>query len=350
MSFKQNRVWKFLSSIKLAIALLAIIALLSLIGTFIPQNEDPSFYISKYGDSGYRALSNTGLTDVYSSWWFILFIVLLSLNLTACLINRFSLKSRLLGTLISHISVLVILAGALIGMLYGQKGYVEIDKGKEISSFIDKGGQINLGFSLRLDDFIYSENIDPKEKLLVYYGRDQEPVAGISTEVGAESEIADTGYKVKILRYLPDFAMDISTKEAANRSSQANNPAIEVEIKGKDGTRQTFWAFARFPDIHRKITGNLSFVYQWANRQPKDFVSKVTVIKDGKEALSRDIRVNFPLGFEGYTFFQSNYDADHLNWTGLRVVKDPGVGVVYLGFGLLILGLCIRFYVSPFIR
>ena len=350
MSVKQNKIWKFLSSVKLAISLLAIIALLSLIGTLIPQNEDPSFYISRYGESGYRALLNTGLTDVYSSWWFILFLVLFSLNLTACILSRFSLKSRLMGTLISHISVLIILAGALVGMLFGQKGYVKIEKGEEVNSFIDREKQINLGFSLRLDDFIYSENIDPREKLLVYSGNGQEPIAGIPTEVGAESDIADTGYKVKILRYLPDFAMDMSTKEVASRSAKANNPAIEVELKGKDGAQQRFWVFARFPDIHQKITGNLSFVYQWANRQPKDFVSKVTVIKDGKEMLNQDIRVNFPLGFTGYTFFQSSYDEEHLNWTGLKVVKDPGVGVVYLGFGLLILGLSIRFYISPFIR
>ncbi len=347
---KQNKIWKFLSSIKLAISLLAIIALFSLIGTFIPQNEDPSFYISKYGDSGYRALSNTGLTDVYSSWWFILFIVLFSLNLTACLLSRFSLKSRSMGTLISHISILLILAGALIGMLYGQKGYVRIEQGEEVNSFIDRDRRVDLGFSLKLNNFIYSENIDPKEKLLVYFGKGQEPIAGIPTEVGTESEIANTGYKVKILRYLPDFAMDMSTKEVASRSAKANNPAIEVELKGKDGAQQRFWVFARFPDIHQKITGDLDFVYQWANRQPKDFISKVTVIKDDKEMLSKDIRVNFPLTFAGYTFFQSSYDADHLNWTGLKVVKDPGVGVVYLGFGLLILGLCIRFYISPFMK
>ena len=156
MSVKQNKIWKFLSSVKLAISLFAIIALLSLIGTFIPQNEDPSFYISRYGDSGYRALSNTGLTDVYSSWWFILFLALFSINLTVCLLSRFSLKSRSMGTLISHISILLILAGALIGMLYGQKGYVKIDKGEEISSFIDRGRKTKLGFSLKLNTFFFT--------------------------------------------------------------------------------------------------------------------------------------------------------------------------------------------------
>ncbi len=363
MFIKRDKVWKFLSSVKLAIWLLSVIAVLSLIGTLIPQNEEPAFYIDRYGRSGYGVLLTTGLTDVYASWWFILFLCLFSLNIAACLINRFSLKNRSLGTLICHISILVILAGALTGMLFGQKGYVKIAKGQEAGSFTYQDKQINLGFSIRLNDFIYSESISPKEKLLVYCdkkdncckkdglshtGGGRELIAEIPTEKGVESEIADTGYKVKILRYLPDFTMDVSTKEATSRSAKANNPAIEAEITGKDGAKEAFWVFARFPEVHQKKIGGLDFVYYWVGRQPDEFISKITVVKDGEDVLSRDIRVNYPLQFAGYSFFQSGYDAEHLNWTGLRVVRDPGVGIVYSGFGLLILGLCLRFYISPF--
>ena len=79
-------------------------------------------------------------------------------------------------------------------------------------------------------------------------------------------------------------------------------------------------------------------------------VSNVSIIQDGKAVLTKDIRVNFPLKFAGYTFFQFSYDPELHSWTGLRVVRDPGVGIVYLGFMLLILGLSIRFYISPFIK
>lgn len=351
MSIKQTKLWKRFSSIKSAIWLLSVIAVLSLIGTLIPQNEEPAFYIDRYGRSGYGALLTTGLTDVYSSWWFILFLILFSLNLTACLLSRLSLKGRSLGTLICHVGVLVILAGALVGMLFGQRGYVKIEKGQEASCFAAQDKHVDLGFSLRLNDFIYSESISPKEKLLVFSGPangGKGPIAAIATEIGVESEIAGTGYKAKVLRYLPDFTMDMSTKEAKSRSAKANNPAIEVEIKNEDGVKEIFWVFARFPDVHQKKIGDLDFVYHWVGRQPDDFVSKITVTKNGEDVMNKDIRVNYPLRFEGYSFFQSGYDAEHLDWTGLRVVKDPGVGIVYSGFGLLILGLCARFYISPF--
>lgn len=361
MSLKQTRIWKFFSSIKLAVWLLAIIAALSLLGTFIPQNQEAGFYIDRFGHSGYRALLETSLTDVYSSLWFVLFLILFSINLTVCLINRISLKIRMLGSILSHASILIILMGALIGMFFGQKGLIKIGEAEEVSSFTayDRR-QIDMAFSIRLDKFIYNEHIDPKEKLLVYprtkdFGavdpdKGSLLIAEIPTEIGVESDIANTGYRIKALRYLPDFAMDTITKVAVSRSAKPNNPAIEVRLKSKTGQISTFWVFAYFPDMHQKSDPSFKFIYHWVGRRPKDFISKVTVLKGGKEIISADIRVNEPLRFGGYTFFQSSYDTEGLSWSGLQAVKDPGVPVVYAGFILLTLGLVIVFYVNPLIQ
>ncbi len=366
MPIKQTKIWKFFCSIRLAIWLLSIIAALSLLGTFIPQNEEAALYIEKYGQLGYRVFLSLGLNNIYSAWYFILLLILFSLNLSVCLLNRLSLKIRSLGTMLSHFSILVILLGALIGMFYGQKGVLKLSKGEEASYFISrKEKQVDLGFSIRLDQFIYNEQIDPKEKLFVCSSQKeaacmmeashgQEKAKGIITEitpeVGVESGIADTGYKIKALRYLPDFVMDTATKAAVSRSAMPNNPAIEVELKNKEGKAKTFWVFARFPDMHQEIAKDFKFIYHWVGRRPKDFISKVTILKDGKALMSRDIRVNEPLRFGGYTFFQSSYDNEALKWSGLQVVKDPGVPVVYLGFALLILGLTMIFYVNPLMQ
>ena len=377
MSIKNTRIWKFFSSVKLAIWLLAIIAALSLLGTFIPQNQEASFYIDRYGHSGYRALLETGLTDAYSSFWFVLFLILFSINLTVCLANRISLKIHMLGSILSHASILIILTGALIGIFFGQKGLIKIGEAEEVSSFTAHDRrQIDMAFSIRLDKFIYSEHIDPKERLLVYgmefqklipttenrqkviakrFSCPSEPdkgsllLAELPTEIGVESDIAQTGYRIKVLRYLNDFAMDTVTKVAQNRSAKPNNPAIEVRLKSKAGEISTFWVFACFPDMHQKIDPNFKFIYRWVGRRPKDFISKVTVLKSGKEIIKKDIRVNEPLRFGGYTFFQSSYDTEGLNWSAIQVVKDPGVGVVYAGFIMLIAGLIIIFYVNPLI-
>ncbi len=365
MSIKKTKAWRFLSSVKLAIWLLAIIAVLSLVGTFIPQNEAPEFYIAKFGQVGQGALSKTGLDNIYASWWFILSLALFSLNLTVCLLNRFPIRKHSMGTIMTHLSVLVIFIGAFIGMIFGEKGLVKIPEGEEISYFISKGKKIDLGFSIRLNDFIYTEYIDKKEKLLVYPVKEgsahdahdfsmaatgETPLAEVNAEVGSESGIAGTGSKVKILRYLPDFVMDMSTKSVMSRSNTPNNPAIEVELKGKGGDTRTFWVFARFPDVHKGPGADYKFIYEWVGRRPKDFISKVAIIKEGKEALKKDIRVNEPLSFGGFRIFQSTYDSENLGWSGLQIVKDPGVPVVYAGFVLLITGFIIIFYVNPIIQ
>ncbi len=340
MNIKQSKIWKFFSSVKLAIWLLSLIAFFSLIGTFIPQSS------------------------IYSSRWFILLLILFSLNLSVCLSNRFPLKNRSLGSFLSHISILIILLGALIGILFGQKDYLKISKGQEASSFIYRDREIPLGFSIRLNDFIYNENIDSKERLLVYQGAKPEKgicdmgpgpavkqskvlLAEVSVNMGLEQSIGNTGYKIRAIRYVPDFVMDTLTKVVLNRSSEPNNPALEVELKDPKGRIKSSWLFARFPQIHQELASDFQIIYNWAPRRPKDFISKVTILRGGKEILSSDIQVNAPLNFSGYNFFQSSYDSQDLSWTGLQVVKDPGVPVIYAGFILLIVGLVMIFYVGP---
>jgi len=338
--FKHTKIWKFFSSIKLAIWLLSLIAFFSLIGTFIAQST------------------------IYSSWWFILLLVLFSLNLGVCILNRLPLKNRSLGSFLAHISVLIILLGALIGIIFGQKAFLKISETEEVNSFFFHGKNIPLGFSIRLNDFIYNENIDAKEKLLVYQHAKLEKdvydlgseqaimqsqgfLAQVPVHMGIEQAIGNTGYKIKAVRYVADFVMDTSTKNVFSRSAEPNNPALQVELKDPKGKVKSAWLFARFPDMHQEISADLQIKYNWAPRRPKDFISKVTILKDGKEILSRDIQVNEPLNFAGYNFFQSSYDTQDLSWSGLQIVKDPGVPLIYAGFILLIVGLVMIFYVGP---
>lgn len=278
------------------------------------------------------------------------------------LLRMFSLRRRSLGSFLLHGSILFIVFGAAISGLYGQRGFLTIYRNESVDTFISKHKPVNLGFSLRLDDFIYTEAIDAKEKLLVYPAEKDKfcgfrqvsavkqsavPIAQIPAETGRQWDVAGTGYKVKIIRYFPDFVMDVTTKEITSRSAKANNPAIEVELVDKDGKSENLWVFARHPDTHQKIAAGLKFAYRWAMRRPQDFVSKVTIIKEGRELMRKEIRVNQPLRFGGYSFFQSSYDDGGLNWSGLRVAKDPAVWVVYSGFILLIAGLVFTLYVNP---
>jgi len=70
----------------------------------------------------------------------------------------------------------------------------------------------------------------------------------------------------------------------------------------------------------------------------KTYESKVTVTKGGRDVERASIRVNHPLHYGGYHFYQTDYDHDGHTYTVLSVVSDRGLWLVYTGFALLFLG------------
>jgi cytochrome c biogenesis protein len=91
-------VWEMGASLKPTIPLLILIALACVLGTFAnPENvslNEVAAALSKQPDTFMGVLWRTGiysffeLNDLFHSWWFLLLLVLLSLNLTACTIDR----------------------------------------------------------------------------------------------------------------------------------------------------------------------------------------------------------------------------------------------------------------------
>ena len=64
----------------------------------------------------------------------------------------------------------------------------------------------------------------------------------------AAQPLGDTGYTVRVLRYLPHAQVGANS-ELNNASDQPINPAIEVEVVAPDGSVSKKSAFAKFPDF-----------------------------------------------------------------------------------------------------
>ncbi|HEY6009394.1 MAG TPA: cytochrome c biogenesis protein ResB, partial [Geobacteraceae bacterium] len=79
--------WDFFCSLKLSIVLLILLALTSIIGTVIPQNP-PREYLVTISEAKIKFYSAMGFFDMYHSWWFILLLYLLTVNLVACSVKR----------------------------------------------------------------------------------------------------------------------------------------------------------------------------------------------------------------------------------------------------------------------
>jgi len=85
-----NSLWDFFASVKLTVVLLLSIAIISIFGTLIPQNKDPEAYFRAYGDFLFRFFDLLDIFDMYHSFWFQFLIMLLTLNIVVCSIERLS--------------------------------------------------------------------------------------------------------------------------------------------------------------------------------------------------------------------------------------------------------------------
>lgn len=85
---KGNSLWNFFASVKLALFTLFVLAVASIIGTIVPQKEEAAKYIELYGANVANFFQLLDIQDMYNSWWFVSMLVLFSLNLTVCTIER----------------------------------------------------------------------------------------------------------------------------------------------------------------------------------------------------------------------------------------------------------------------
>ena len=168
-----------LISMKFAIYLLIGIGFITALGTFIPQGQDPMFYITYYGQPLGQFLVVLSLHNLYSAWWFLGLIGILCGLVLICSYKRLrkasSIKSW--GSLLFHVAIVVILIGAVWSLAYAHSATMEISPGEtlSISQHGFTGGMLTLN-SFTID---YYPDYQPRQytsdlSLLGYEGRDYE--------------------------------------------------------------------------------------------------------------------------------------------------------------------------------
>jgi cytochrome c biogenesis protein ResB len=371
-----------LASVKFAVTVVIIIAVACIAGTLIPQGADVAKYIRHYPDAAERMdlFGKLGLTHVFQSVWFIGLLGTLAASVAVCSTRRFATvrrtngyaRYRAFGSMLTHISILLILTGGVIRGVWGEKGYIELREGETNAQVVTGDTTQVLPFGIHLTKFeieTYDRaNGEAKavaqdgDSNLVVSWPEKNLKAVLPVKVGVEQAFGE--FKITILKYLPDFIVDMQTREATSRSTEPRNPAILVAVNGPTYQNHR-WLFARFPgfDMHTKDSQStgpspLQMVYESSGvaapkAMPtgpiKSFKSTLDLIEDGSVVGHRVVEVNSPFSYKGYTFYQSGYNPEDLSYTSLQVVKDPGVVVVYSGFVFMIAGLFIVFYLNPWL-
>jgi len=246
------------------------------------------------------------------------------------------LKYSRFGVYITHLSILIIFLGAIIGNIYGFKGFVNIPEGGSIDRIWLRNGQIPLpiDFSVRCEEFSVS-----------YYGNTQRP-----KEYRSVLTVIDKGEVVIDRR--PIIVNDPLSYKGLTFYQSSFGPAgdevvsIKVKVRGEDkvdafslGKGDT----AELPNGDKiKIE---DFAASFRNFGP---AARLQVLPKDGQPRTVTVFKNFPQFDDerqgAYIF--TLVDFDQLYYTGLQVTKDPGVWVVWLGCTLMILGCLVAFFLS----
>ncbi len=265
-----NKIWNFFASVKLTIVLLLSLAVTSIIGTLIPQNEDPQAYVEAFGGVLFKLFNLLDLFDMYHSWWFQLLIILLTANIIVCSIDRMSSSRRILFVRNPSFKL-----PRFRNLKYRQ----EFSDGRTPQQLKDT-------YQTFIARRFRHSQVDTTENGFAIFGE-----KGRWTRFG----VYTVHLSVVLLliggligsKFGFDGYVNIAEGESANQIRLRNKPQM-----------------VQLPFTVRCDDFDVSFYDTGA---PKEFRSSLTVLEQGRPVLKKDIIVNDPLRYKGISFYQSSY-------------------------------------------
>jgi len=265
-----NKIWDFFTSVRLTIVILLTLAATSIIGTLIPQNQEPAAYFQAFGGFLYRLFDIFGLFDMYHSWWFQLLIVLLTINIIICSIDRISANRRILFVKKPTFSLARF-------RNFKRKEQFEDDRST------DQLQEVCQAFVKRYFRHSHMETTDAG--YAIYGEKGRWTRFGVYTVHLSVVLLLVGGLIGSIFGF--DGWVNIPEGESVSQiqlRSQAQVLQLDFEIRCDDF------------DVSFYDTG-----------APKEFRSSLTILEQGREVVKKDIIVNDPLRYKGINMFQSSY-------------------------------------------
>lgn len=110
---QRNPVFRFFASIKLAVVLIAVLIVGAITGTIYESSFD----------------AKVARAYVYGAPWFNAWLVLLGANVATSAISRWPWKKHHVAFLVTHLGIITLLTGSLIGRIWGIEGTITLFKG-----------------------------------------------------------------------------------------------------------------------------------------------------------------------------------------------------------------------------
>lgn len=234
-----------------------------------------------------------------------------------------------------HLSVLVILFGALLGSIFGFKGFMELNEGESSEEVVlYKGNKaVKLPFQVRCDRFSMS-----------YYDN------GMPREYRSDLAVIENGQDVHKQSIVVNDPMTYEGVTFYQASYGTTLKQAEIELQDRDsGTAckltLPFRQMVQIPGTknslqvieYRKELGRMGAAMAVALfREGEDHPSGSWILIDKPEFHGNKVQ-NYQIRVVG---------TEQSNYTGLQVKRDPGVWFVWFGFTVMLIGIGMTFYMS----
>ncbi len=258
---------RFLASMPVAVSLLSLVALASMIGTILVQNQDQDFYISTLGPTWYRLFDSLELFDMYSSWWFLAIMTLLVFSVSAALLRH--------GPRFWHLA-------------------------RPLKAMRPWPVKSDAEFSLK---FAQPLNNNQLQTLCRRHGfREFMQQEGESLLLARKGRLGRLGFffvhgGIVLICVGGLITSQLGFRGTMNIPENDSDNIIYVQ-EGKEFRR------LQLPFQVRNEEFNIDF-YQ--NGMPSEYSSRLSLLQDGQVIANKRITVNDPLRYKGISFYQSSF-------------------------------------------
>src|SRR5436853_2598194 len=113
-NWQRNALFKFFASLKLAVILLAVLIVAAIAGTIYESSFD----------------AKVARAYIYGAPWFNLWLMLLGANVAVSAFSRRPWRKHHIAFLVTHLGIITLLTGSLIGRIWGTEGTITLFKGE----------------------------------------------------------------------------------------------------------------------------------------------------------------------------------------------------------------------------
>jgi len=307
---RKNIFLEVLGSMNLAISILLVLAVASIIGTVLQQNQAYFNYVKKFGPFWHEIYRSLGLYDVYSAVWFLILLGFLVLSTSVCIYRNTPTMLREMRQFRLHAK-----AKSLKSMKHS--AVWRFAATQNTTAHIMQKTKLYLGqFGLHIRD----EAFDGYHTLVAMKGG-LNRLGYIFTHVGMViifiGGLTDGNLGLKIKEWTGKLKIetrDLAAKDVPpiSRLKPDQSLSFRGAITLPEGSTSNF-IFLNVRDGY--LVQELPFsvelknfrVEHYDSGQPKSFESDLIIHDEGKPSFAATISVNHPLIYRGYAIYQASF-------------------------------------------